>query len=132
MNIEVFTIEISEFIKKEKALLNKHNVEFEFLQNKSEEISNILTHGPTLFTIAINLLQNALKFTNSGKVQLQLNCKPNLIEMIVSVAIIFIMALMTYAPYRHFSNKATLNQSVKEVTQSLYEAFPRHSHVPLS
>lgn len=45
-----------------------------------------------------------------------------LVEMMIVISVIFIIGLTVYAPYNHFANVAKLKQSVKEISQSLYEA----------
>ncbi len=45
-----------------------------------------------------------------------------LIELIVSITIIGILSMMTYAPYSYYQNKASLKVTTREVSQLLYEA----------
>lgn len=45
-----------------------------------------------------------------------------LIEFMVTITIFFIIATASYIPYSHYQRKWLLNQWVKEITQSLYEA----------
>jgi prepilin-type N-terminal cleavage/methylation domain-containing protein len=45
-----------------------------------------------------------------------------LIEFMVAISIFFVISVASYVPYSHFQKKSLLNQWVKEVVQSLYEA----------
>lgn len=45
-----------------------------------------------------------------------------LVELMVSISIFFIMSLATYVSYSHVHKKSLLNQWVKEITKTIYEA----------
>ncbi len=45
-----------------------------------------------------------------------------LVEFMVAITIFFVISVASYVPYSHFQKKSLLNQWVKEVVQSLYEA----------
>jgi len=45
-----------------------------------------------------------------------------LIELMVSITIIVILTLVSYAPYSYYQNKASLKITAREVSQFLYEA----------
>jgi prepilin-type N-terminal cleavage/methylation domain-containing protein len=45
-----------------------------------------------------------------------------LIELMITLSIFFILSLSTYISYSHFQKKTLLNQGVKEITKSIYDA----------
>lgn len=45
-----------------------------------------------------------------------------LIELLVSISIFFILVLITYVPYNFYMNKVKVKNTIKEISQSLYEA----------
>lgn len=45
-----------------------------------------------------------------------------LIELLVSMTIFFVLVTMTYVPYNFYMNKVKVRSTIKEISQSLYEA----------
>lgn len=45
-----------------------------------------------------------------------------LIELMITLSIFFILSMSTYISYSHFHKKSLLNQGVKEITKSIYDA----------
>jgi len=45
-----------------------------------------------------------------------------IIELIISMTIFFILVMMTYVPYNFYMNKVKVRNTIKEISQSLYEA----------
>jgi prepilin-type N-terminal cleavage/methylation domain-containing protein len=45
-----------------------------------------------------------------------------LIELMITITIIVVLTMVTYAPYNYYQNKAKLKVSLREIGQLLYEA----------
>jgi prepilin-type N-terminal cleavage/methylation domain-containing protein len=45
-----------------------------------------------------------------------------LIELVIAMTIFFILVTMSYIPYNYYINKAKIRTSIREISQSLYEA----------
>jgi prepilin-type N-terminal cleavage/methylation domain-containing protein len=45
-----------------------------------------------------------------------------LIELLIAITIFFILTLITYVPYNFYMNKVKVRNTIKEISQSLYEA----------
>ncbi len=45
-----------------------------------------------------------------------------LIELLISITIFFILTMVTYVPYNFYMNKVKVRNTIKEISQSLYEA----------
>jgi prepilin-type N-terminal cleavage/methylation domain-containing protein len=45
-----------------------------------------------------------------------------LIELMITITIIVVLTMMTYAPYNYYQNKAKLKITLRQVSQLLYES----------